>query len=597
MSAPTLSAFLRTLDQAGLLRRISAEVDPLLEVNAIVQELYRRSRASGQDAPALLFEKVTGSRFPLAVNLLGSDRGIELLLGGRPENTLEGLVESVRGLQKAAPQGDLLSWAWKEKALFGRLKSTRTAKVSSAPVQEVVLEGDRANLDELPILTCWPLDGGPFVTAGLVLTKSPKTGVRNIGIYRLQKHGPRELGLHWQIQKGGGFHYAEAEALGQPLEVAVVLGDPLLWLAGVLPLPENVDEIPFAGFLAGQSVPMVRCKTIGLEVPANAEIVIEGIARPGRRRPEGPFGDHFGHYSHQSDFPVLEVKCISHRRNAVYHAAVVGKPPQEDRALGETVTRTFLPVVKFLRPEIEDLWAHYETGFHNLLAVSVRQRYEKEAVKTALGLLGEGQLSLSKCVVLTDPGVDVRSFPALLRALRDHFRPEKDFILLPGTSQDTLDFTGPRINRGSKMILDATSKGKTERAPAEARPDLRKLDGRILGSRIWEDCLLAVQVKDGGREVVEKLVREPGLRDLKLIAAVSEDVPLEDDVLLVWGIFTRFDCESDLAFASSRLEGARPVHSGPMGIDATWKPRYPKPVETDPETADLVRRRWSAYGL
>lgn len=607
-----LPSFLRLLEKNNLLKTISVEVDPELEITEIVNRLYQYSSNSSaphavcDDVPALLFEKVKGSNFPLLINLLGAEKNIEILLGETPENIGNKIAGTFSELQSALQRKKIFSWLWKQREFLWKAKSAGTVQLASAPLKEIKKTGSAINLHEFPIMKCWPMDAGKFITAGLVLTKSPNSGIRNLGIYRLQVLSLNELILHWQIQKGGGFHYAEAEELGKPLEVAVVIGaDPMLWLAGILPLPEGADEISLTAFLRGAPVPMVRCESIGLDVPASAEIVIEGIARPGRRALEGPFGDHFGHYSHPAHFPVLEVQCITHKKNAIYHAAVVGKPPQEDKVMGETVSKIFLPIIKLAKPELVDLWAYYQAGFHNLLVISVRQRYAKEGLKTALGLLGEGQLSLSKCVMLVDADVNVRDFYSILKAIRQNFNPEKDFILLPGTAQDTLDFTGPKINLGSKMILDATSEGSREFkvqsleiTPEEAAAQaIKHLDQRILRWRILEKTMLVVEVKSHGREILMRLIHTPELQSYKMIAVVSEDVPLENDALLLWGIFTRFDCERDIFFSNSVLHGVRAVHQGVLGIDATWKEGYPAAIEMSPQIEEQVKARWQTYGL
>ena len=534
-----------------------------------------------------------------------------MVLGDEPEKISGRIAGAIDDLKKKAPQGKILSWAWKNRAFIKHALAGKPKRMSSAPWQEVVMKEADVDLDKFPILKCWPKDGGKFITAGLVFTRSPVTGERNCGIYRLQVFSKNEIGLHWQIQKGGGFHYAEAQKLNVPLEVAVVIGaDPLLWLSAIFPLPEGMDELSFAGLISGKAVETVKCRTTGLDVPASAEIVIEGVARPGQTRMEGPFGDHFGHYSHPSPFPVLEIQSISHKKNAVFHAAVVGKPPQEDKAMGEAVSKIFLPLIKMIKPELVDLWAYFEAGFHNLLVASVKQRYEKEGLKTALGLLGEGQLSLTKCLILTDPGVDVRSFRSVLRAICQNFEPEQDFLLFPGTSQDTLDFTGPKINRGSKMILDATSQSKPlQSAPAFKMAEgwgegkvLRELDSRISEIKALEDCLLVVKLNSGQessdcRDLLKKVLDRSEVQGYKIIALVSEDVPLENDILLIWGIFTRFDCERDVLFSKIELRGARAVHFGPLGIDATWKKGYPEPVEMSPEVVAQVTRRGREVGL
>lgn len=611
----TLPEYLNTLEKLGRLRKVSREVDPELEISEIVNRLYQTSK-SQDEIPALLFEKVRGSSIPVAINLLGSTANIELVLGEAPDVLSAKWAGAAEEFKKRAPQGKALSWIWENLGLLKRALSARPKRTASAAFKEVVLKGPDIDLSKLPILKCWPNDGGRFITAGLVFTKSPVTGERNCGIYRLQVIGKNEICLHWQIQKGGGFHYAEAQRLGKNLEVAVVIGaDPLLWLAGILPLPEGMDEIAFSGFLRGKSVETTPCETVGLEVPASSEIVIEGIAKHGRTALEGPFGDHFGHYSHPAPFPVLEIQALCRKKNPVYHAAVVGKPPQEDKAMGEAVSKIFLPLIKMIKPELNDLWAYFQAGFHNLLVASVKQRYEKEGLKTALGLLGEGQLSLSKCVILVDPDVDVRDFHAVLRALRKNFDPEQDFLLLPGTSQDTLDFTGLKLNRGSKMILDASSPapsshhlrgGNLEETSREARnlllSQLKKVDPKILELTMLEDCLLVIKVDSGRdsedcKDLLEKVLERSEVQKFKIAALVGEDVPLENETLLIWGIFTRFDCERDVLFPKAELRGSRPLFSGPMGIDATWKKGYPEPVEMAPEVIENVSRRWKEYGL
>lgn len=602
MEKNSLGVFLNRLDSAGLLKRIRAEVDPVYEITEIVSRLYRHSSRDASGAvPTLLFESVRGARFPLVVNLLGREENVRLLLGDEPESVPQAMSEFLLELPAAFSDGGLLAKLWEKRSLLSRFRAAGRSRLSSAPVKEVIRKGEAVNLGELPILKCWPLDGGKFITGGLVITRSPRNGVRNAGIYRLQLLGSKELILHAQIQKGGGFHYAEAASVGRPLEVAIVVGtDPLLWLAGALPLPEGMDEFSFAGWLRGEPVPMVRCETLDLEVPASAEFVIEAVAYPGHWALEGPFGDHFGHYSHPSDFPVLDVRCVTHRREAIFAASIVGQPPQEDRMIGETVSRILTPLIRLMRPELEDLWPYYQAGFHNLLVASVRQRYEKEGIKTALGLLGEGQLSLAKSLFLVDPDVDVRDFRSVLRAVRTHFDPERDFILLPKTSQDTLDFTGARLNEGSKMIIDATS----SRDFREIGPLLpidpafvEKENSDILNCRILEETLLVVRVREKGRFILETLLQRKDLGSLKMIAVVSEDVSLEDEALLLWGIFTRFDCAQDILFKGMRLQGSGVVYEGPMGIDATWKPHYPATVKMTPDIIRKVDERWSEYGL
>jgi len=347
-------------------------------------------------------------------------------------------------------------------------------------------------------------------------------------------------------------------------------------------------------------------------VPADAEFVLEGVVPRDERRLEGPFGDHFGHYSHAADFPVFHVREITHRARPVFQASVVGKPPQEDKFMGEAVEAMFTGVLKVVHPEIRDLWAYYEAGFHNLLVVAVENRFAKEAKKTALGLMGTGQLSLTKVIVLVDADVNVRDRAAVFGALARNFDPAEDLILVPGVPLDTLDFTSYTMNLGSKMVLDAQSKpGVPAAAPPANLPDPRGVDARIESWRMVWGGMLVVRVKGTvggaaaaplaagagppatpGREVVEKLVRRPEYAGVKLVVAVSEDVPLDDDELLLWGIFTRFDCARDLVPAATESRGAWTACRGPLGVDATWKPGYPEPVANTPELVARVDGWW-----
>ncbi len=598
----TLTDFLADLETRGDLKRVSKEVDWRCEVTAIA---CAEAKAEG---PALLFEKVKGSPFPLAVNVLAATRRIEWAIGRTPRSVGAEIEEIVHALPPKA-LGDL----WKLRGSAGRVLASRPKRVGAAAVQVHSLG---ANLEPLPILQLWPKDGGRFVTFPLVFTESPTTKKRNLGLYRMHVFDSKTTGMHWQIGKGGGFHYLEAERRGEALPVAVAVGaDPATMLAGVAPLPEGIDELAFAGFLRGAPTRLSRAKHLDLWVPADAEFVIEGFVPPGERHLEGPFGDHFGHYSHAAHFPVFRVRDVTHRERPVFQASVVGQPPQEDLWMGEAVQDMFGGVLRVIHPEVVDLWAYFEAGFHNLLVVSVANRYAREARKTALGLMGTGQLSLTKCIVLVDADVNPRDRTAVFEALARNFDPAEDFLLVPGVPLDTLDFTSYTMNLGSKMILDAQSGSRLSggsggtaagasgaAAPAAWQPlrevaDPRAFDPRIAGSRLMWGGVLFVQLKGKvggddagwssdvtppsslpGRDVLESLLRRGEYAALRLIVAVSEDVPLDDPALLLWGWWTRFDCARDVIPAASESRGAWLAVRGPLGIDATWKPGYPPPV-------------------
>ena len=579
--------FARYLESVGELHRVSIEVDPYLEITEIA------SRGIREGKPAILFEKVRGSSYPVVINALASDRRCELALQKHPEELGEELIDFFGDLFPPRP-----SMVWKHRALVRRFLHAPPRNLSSGISQEVLEEPD---LDALPVLTCWPGDGGRFLTLPQVVTYDPRHGKRNMGMYRMQVFDKKTTGMHWQIQKGGGFHYYQAEKLGRPLELAVALGtDPALLMATIAALPENIDEAMFAGFLRGRRTEFVRGVSISIPVPANAEFILEGVVPPGERRREGPFGDHFGHYSHAAKFPVFHISAVTHRRHPVYPATVVGIPPMEDKFLGDATQKILGPLARLIHPEIADLWAYYEAGFHNLLVVAVDQRYGKEALKTALGLLGLSQLALTKCIVLVSEGTDVKDFGAVMREVRENFDPHEDFVLLPRVPMDTLDFTSYTMNLGSKMILDATRKpGEERRRPAQLSqkkfPAAKDLDRRIREAEFVEGSLLLLSVSGVGMPVLKKLVKHPALQHIPLIATVSEDVDLRDRENTIWGMFTRFDCERDVIFTEQKLIGACPVYKGVMGIDATWKPGYPKPLEMKAEVSRKVEERWDVY--
>ena len=589
MPFPDLPSFIKALERAKELKRVSVEVDPELEITEIVTRVVK------SEGPALLFEKVKGSPYPVAINIFGSARRIELALGARPSDLGEELVRLAQAVQPP-------SWLklWRSRRALWRASKMRVENVRKAAVQAVLEEPD---LGQLPVLKCWPKDAGRFITFGLVLTEHPLTRVRNVGLYRLQVMSSASTGMHWQIQKGGGFHYAEAERRVQTLPVAVIIGaDPCLLMAAVAPLPEGMDEAAFSGYLRGRSMRMVRGRTIPIRVPADAEFVLEGEVAPQERALEGPFGDHFGHYSHAAPFPVFRIRKVTRKAHPIYLGAVVGKPPQEDRYIGDAMQEVMGPLIRLLRPEVQDLWAYYEAGFHNLLVVSVQQRYGKEAVKSALGLLGEGQLSLTKCLVLVDSQVNVRDFHAVLQAIHQNFDPAEDFLLLPGTALDTLDFTSYTMNLGSKMVIDATRKPTTRHLQKRVLTDrdlhaLKEKDHRISGWQLWDEALLVVQVRGDGRKALEDLVRDPALEGVKIVAVVSQDVDLEDRESTLWGIFTRFDCARDVVFSGAHLTGAVVRCTGCLGIDATWKNGYPEPLEMTEEIREKVNARWKEYGI
>ena len=574
-----LREFLHTLERGRELHRTDVEIDPVLELTEVSTRIIREGK------PALLIERPRGSNIPIVINHFSTPKRIELALGRHPDKIGEDLIGF---LEKAFPPS--LKILIENRSMVRRFFRARPKMVSSGLSQEVIQPPD---LDVLPVQVCWPKDGGRFITYGQVITHDPRNGKRNIGIYRMHVFDKTTTGMHWQIQKGGGFHYYQSEQLGKDLEIAVAIGtDPALLFATIAALPEGIDEAMFAGFLQNKRVEFTKGKNISVPVPFSAEFILEGVVPVKERRMEGPFGDHFGHYSAAAGFPVFHLKTITSRRDPIYPAIVVGKPPMEDKFLGDATQQMLGPLAKLIHKEVAGLWAYYEAGFHNLLAVAIEQRYQKEAMKAALGLMGTDQLSLTKCMVMVSAGVDVRDWHALLKEIRENFDPHEDFVMIPKVPLDTLDFTSYTMNLGSKMIIDATRKASCHAERSRSMTDIKSIDSRILDANLVDDTFLLVKVSSCGREIVEKLVKDPRLSNLSILAAVSKDVDIRDKESYIWGIFTRFDCERDVVFTEQNLIGISPVYKGRMGIDATWKTGYPEPLVMDEKIIRKVDEKW-----
>jgi 4-hydroxy-3-polyprenylbenzoate decarboxylase len=478
MAYSDLRDFISTLEDRGELKRITTEVDWNLEITEILD------RAVKKGGPALLFENVKGYDIPVVGNLFGSMERMKLALEtddledigkkmaelAKPEIP-SGLVGKIKGLSKIK---DILSYAPKT--------------VSKAPCQEVVKEDEDVDLLEFPIIKCWPKDGGRYITLPLVFTKDPESGERNVGMYRIQVYDGKTTGMHWLIHKHGAKHYKEAEEKDGRLEVAVALGsDPATIFSAVAPLPEGFDELLFSGFIRKKPVELVKCRTVDLEVPASAEIVLEGYVNPGERRMEGPFGDHTGYYSLADLYPVFHVTCVTHREKPIYPTTVVGVPPMEDAYMGKAVERIFLPLIKSQIPEIVDMNLPVESVFHNLAIVSIKKRYPGQAKKVMFALWGMGQLMFTKIIVVVDADINVHNLGEVLWAVSTRIDPKRDIVMVEGTPMDGLDHATPLPNLGSKMGIDATKKTKEEGFEREW-PDVIRMTEEIkrLVDKKWD---------------------------------------------------------------------------------------------------------------
>jgi 4-hydroxy-3-polyprenylbenzoate decarboxylase len=448
-----LREFVARLEKEGELKRISAEVDPVLEITEITD------RVTKGGGPALLFEKPKGSRHPLLINALGSKRRMALALEVEDVEEIAGRIRSYLDMQ--SPQGffDKLKMLPK----LAEIGAFFPRSVRSGPCKEVIKK-DGFSLLDFPILKCWPQDGGRYITWPLVITRNPENGKRNVGVYRMQVYDERTTGMHWQTQKHGAEHFRRLKAEGKParMPVAVAIGcDPAVAIAGILPIPPDLDEMMFAGFLRREPVEMVPCETCELEVPAQAEIVLEGYVDVDEKRVEGPFGDHTGFYSLEGEYPVFHVTCITHRKDPIYMTTIVGPPPQEDYFIGQAIERIFLPVMRMQFPEIVDMTMPAEGIFHNLMIVAIRKSYPGQARKVMNAIWSLGQAMFTKVIVVVDHDVNVHDYREVVWKTLCAIDPERDVQFTLGPV-DSLDHAARLQDFGSKMGIDATRKWPSE---------------------------------------------------------------------------------------------------------------------------------------
>ena len=454
MAYADLRDFIRALDKAGELARISLEVDPKLEITEFADRGVKRG------GPAFLFEKPKGSSLPVLINAFASERRMKLALEVDSMDDIAARISEF--LQMKMPEG-LIS-KLKMLPVLAEVGAFFPKLVKDGPCQEVIRKRGHFSLAELPVLTCWPGDGGPYITLPMVFSKNPQTGKRNCGMYRMQVYDDCTTGMHWQTHKQGADHYRRLLAEGREsrMPVSVAIGaDPATMYSAILPMPPDIDEMMVAGFLRSKPVEMVKCVTNDLEVPANAEIVLEGYVTLGELRREGPFGDHTGFYSLADDYPVFHVECLTHRKNPIYATTIVGPPPMEDYFMGQAIERIFLPLMRMQLPEVCDMAMPAEGIFHNLMLVSIRKSYPGHARKVMHAIWGLGQAMFTKCIVVVDEDVDVHNYSEVVWKALNNIDPERDIEFVHGPV-DSLDHASRLPNYGSKMGIDATKKWPTE---------------------------------------------------------------------------------------------------------------------------------------
>ncbi len=482
MAYEDLRGFIKALESAGELKRVTVEVDPVYEITEIVD------RISKEHGVGVIFENVKGSDYPVAINLMGSMKRMCMSL---ELNHIDELGERISSLMdKNVPQNFMDKI--KNLSTLTELSNVFPKYVNKGACKDVILKGDDVDLLKFPVLKCWPDDGGKFITLPCVFTKDPETGDRNCGMYRMQVHDGKTTGMHWHKHHTGADHLRKAKRMGlDRLEVAVVIGaDPAITYSATAPMPDGIDEMLLAGFIRRKSVELIKCETVNLEVPANSEIVLEGYVLVDELRHEGPFGDHTGYYSLADDYPVFHITCITHRKNPIYPTTIVGKAPMEDSYIGIATGRIFLPLLKKQMPEIQDIHLLLEGGFHNILFVAIDKKYPMQAHKVMSYIWGTGQLMFTKMIVIVDKDVDVHNISEVMWRLGNNVDWQRDTAIVKGPV-DTLDHSSPDAFWGHKIGIDAT----------------RKLAGEG-HNREWPDDIV---MSDDIKELVTKRWKEYGL--------------------------------------------------------------------------------------
>ncbi|MBI3794216.1 MAG: menaquinone biosynthesis decarboxylase [Nitrospinae bacterium] len=600
MRAPeTLSDFISALESAGELVRIREKVSPLLEITEITDRVCK-TPGGGK---ALLFENVEDSSMPVLINAFGSDNRMKIAFGSSPRE----IAAKIEKLVKTAPPetlGDKLK-------LLGTLldiRKTQPKKISgSAPCQEVVMTGADVDLNKIPVLKCWPNDAGRFVTFPLVFTKS-LDGRRNVGMYRLQIFDKNTTGMHWHIHKDGAHNFHDYKKAGKRMPVAVAIGtDPATTYSATAPLPRGVDELMLSGFIRNKPVRIVKCKTIDMWVPADAEIILEGYVDPAEPfRIEGPFGDHTGYYSLADYYPLFHVTAVTTRKNPVYFTTIVGKPPMEDCYMGRATADIFLPLLQMVNPEITGMDLPWEGVFHNCVVVSMEKQYPYAAHRLMNALWGAGQMSFAKMILAVDSGVDVRDHGAVFRNLLNNFDVAEDLFYSKGVL-DVLDHSSPDAMRGSKLGLDATSRGSAEKA--RNRPQLIPVDEQVIrrgceaadlksfsvpekntANRV---IIFSVDKQNGGKSAVEKLMDADVGQMANIAVIVDASIKAGEHSTVAWKLFNNTDPLRDIVKTKWGLLLDATKKTPADGHDREW----PDDIEMDKTTRERVDALWPKLGV
>ncbi|MDH3256945.1 MAG: menaquinone biosynthesis decarboxylase [Nitrospinota bacterium] len=601
MTYKSLKEFITRLESEGELVRVAELVSPILEI----AEITDRVSKSTDGGKALLFENVEGSTIPVLINAFGSWRRIQMALG---VSSLETIAREIEQFINIAPPATLID---KAKLIPMLLQASsfppKTVSAGRASCQEVILTGGAVDLDRIPILQCWPNDAGRFITYPIVINRSLDQSIRNVGLYRMQVFDKRTTAMHWHIHKDGAHFFHEYRKANQRMEVAVAIGaDPASCYAASAPLPYGIDEFLLAGFIRKQPVPLVKCKTVNLEVPAHAEIVLEGYIDPAELRLEGPFGDHTGYYSQDGDYPVFHITAITHRKDPVYLTTIVGIPPQEDFYLGKATERIFLPLLRTQLPEIIDMNMPLEGVFHNCVLVSIEKRYPMQARRIMTTLWGMGQMSFVKTIIAVDADVDVQNEEEVLKLLLNEADLERDLFFSEGIL-DVLNHASDKALYGSKLGIDATQaidgepprnnaqnqtqpidSGITERIK-EKFPEIN--NSRVINSSQRRPILLTAlnkTIPGQGSELIRKFFEDDALQSVGVFLVLETHVDLDNISQVLWKLFNNLDPKRDI-----QIEGQR------LGIDVTrklpeegYQQNWPEEIVMTEKIIQKVDQKW-----
>ncbi|MEE9165295.1 MAG: menaquinone biosynthesis decarboxylase [Nitrospinota bacterium] len=587
----SLHEFIARLEEEGELVRIKEELSPILEITEIADRVSK----SPDGGKALLFENVKDHSMPILINAFGSKKRMAMALG---VNNIEQIASEIKKLIETKPPQKFSEKIGLIPTLLDLIKiPPKKFKGATAPSQEKVLTGDNIDLNKLPVIKCWPRDGGKFITLAVVFTQSPVTGKRNTGMYRMHVYDKNTTGMHWHIHKDGASHFQEYKKLKKKMEVAVAIGtDPVVTYAATAPMPPGVDELLLAGFIRKKGVELVKCKTVDLEVPAYAEIVLEGYVDPEESRIEGPFGDHTGYYSLVAPYPVFHVTAVTHRHNPVYSTTIVGKPPMEDCYMGKATERIFLPMLKTINPDISDISLPWEGVFHNCVIVAINKRYPYQARQTMNNLWGTGQMSFSKMILAVDAGMNIHDYTEVARRLFNHIDLSKDLFFSEGIL-DVLDHSAPKALFGSKLGIDATGAERLKcdipdipsdkeilKFAKELSSDVRDISVPVKNVK---SPILFISLKktlpDAGEKIAKSIFNDSRSAEFKIVMVFDEDVDVKNISYAVWKFFNNVDPKRDFHFIEGKL-----------GIDATrkWKEEgYHREWPDEIEMTDDVKKR------